>query len=358
MTGICKQCGSPLLERYNGKLFCCKCGEPGQSLEVTAENDREFRLSELCFFRYLLPKTSDTIRKARRQALLTDAIRLCASAAAAGHPKAIFRSGYYAEYYAEQTVSKADRIRRAVDCYLQIYHGRYEEIKQESNTVIGPEAFEQLRQLSASHCLRLLQDHPDLFESKTLQQAVREMAARYGGTLPSGQTQAAVSRAEEIYQTLEACYAKERQPLFGVFFMKGSDLHALGALQIDKSRGRSHNVQIMCEHLFLHYMRCREDHQPITEFMRIRKGAFPTERDVRNEDGVCICFFNAAARGNLKASRIKKIRQALFDENKIRNLASDMSGREVVLYTDDVMWADVKHKGDLDEWIDEICAEV
>lgn len=377
MIGTCQKCNRPLLQRYNGVTFCRRCGESKVSriLEISEKNEATMRLSELCYLRYLVPATG-VFKLRRRSALLDDAIALCTEAAEKGHPKAVFRMGYYHEFYFEQ-MGESERIRRAFDYYYTVCDPedtkKYPSLfktQYKSTMIPTPDDYETLKHGAALRIMELFRKYPRVF----FRSGAGELDSRYGAARATlikrfhlGAADSAMgevggrSRVLEIYRTLSACYSKKRPPLFGIFLITGKELRELLALRADKKAGREHDAKVMCEKLSFHFLPCDANGDPLAgqrSFQRIREGNLASGA-VGDNDHVLFSFFNVDARHtHVSGKSIKQASEDIFTVNGIMRLVSGSSShRELLLYHEDLLYAEKILKGDIISLVKNICEE-
>ena len=384
-NNICGKCKRPLLERFDGKVFCRKCGESVKknNLTLNERSDYLFRLSELCYMRYLAPYTGEQIGD--RKALLQDAIRLCQESAAMDHPKALFRLGYYHEYYMKEEKSEGERIRRAFDFYLraadidgEVEFHQLTDGKYVSENIKDLDEYAMLKKQAALRIVELLSKYPYIFGlSRSVDKNNRyvkiqaKICDRYGirNELASKKDDSGKSRAEVVYRTLSACYDKKRPPLFGTFLITGAQLHELLALEVDKAAGRKHKIDIICESLCFHYLVVNQHGIPDpkvtkqTEFLRIRQGTPLTTDDVANDASVIFAFFNRSAYrpSYVSKKQAERVYSQLFDEVDNRtliDLLSSSSQKDHLLFFDDLIWLEnIENSTDIADLFEIICRE-
>lgn len=390
LNGVCPKCQSPLLERFNGEIFCMKCAEIQRKnkLSVTEHSDSLFRLSELCYFNYLVPKNKNDEGLSE---LLSDAISICSEAASLNHPKALFRMGFYYEYYMKNELSESERIRRAFDLYARVvdidnrteFHaltdGRYS-----SEHIKDADEFRLLKDQAAFRAISLLEKHPHVFGLNRIRGKINrrvalanKICARLGidnkFLRQSGSIR--TSRAAEIYGILSDCYDKKRPPLFGTFLISGAELHELLAFRKDEERGIKHDADVICEQLCFRYLAVDENGMPTlkeqTDFYGIRQGAFPVnDREMATEQRkfvaddslVIFTFFNRVHRGGfLSKKSVERTYSQLFPQSEasvLMRLVSGSSGKDHIFYPDDVVWLErVEHKPEISHLIELVCME-
>ena len=195
MKLYCENCGKEVefLERYNGKTFCSRCFRASEesSLTVTKENEENFRLSELCLFRYLTETESINSKKRNRRSILEDAIRLCSEAAKHGHPKAVFRMGFYNEYFMEDSKGEAERMMRAFEYYYRVFDAKGElkfaTLSQEgyvSKTITSVDELDMLKLEAAKRILEIFRKYDYVFglrekKDSRFKEARDKIVARY-----------------------------------------------------------------------------------------------------------------------------------------------------------------------------------
>ena len=369
---LCTKCNQPLLERYNGQPFCPQCGKSSfdDKLRITAEGERLFRLSELCYLRILSPLPAE-LAISDPKALLADAIRLCAAAAADGHPKAVFRLGYYYEFYQKEELGEIERVQRAFEYYWRLCNP---EIKKSLSAMLQPGVlsdsiqnegeWNDLRATAAQHILQLFAMAPEAFSGSAdgrYQRARRALESAYSSIdatpLDEAQGEALVG---QIYRTLSSCFRKRRPPLLGLFKLKGTELRQLLSLRASAAEGRRHEMRVLCEDLLFHYLVCKEDGTLLPRqraFARIRGAEFPAA--VRDEDHVYLFFFNERGRHEHITTRsLRRVkREVLDDQKELLDYIGGSSRKNLILFHEDVVYMERVLKGNFAKLIDNICEE-
>ena len=375
-NAVCEKCKKPLLECFDGRLFCAKCGEEREKhkLVIDSESDSLFHFSELCYMRYLVPK-SDGGHIHNRSAILGDAIALCSDAATMHHPKAIFRMAFYYEYHMRETRRESERIRRAFDYYLrvadldgendfyQLTDGKYV-----STQIKTAEEYAELKKQAALRILDLFKKYPHVFGlNKVVKSANRyldikqKISERYDIREDSAGKKAKEkkSRAIEIYRTLSSCFDdKKRPPLFGTFLLTAAELYELLDMKVNPAEGLKHSIDVICEKLRFHYLVVGAEGMPNldsqSEFVRIRGGNPPNELENSDKINVIFAFYNMEGRHtHLKQSQVSKVYSQIFDNNErqiLVDLISTCSQKEHLLFCDDVVWLKrMEHSTDIDD---------
>ena len=363
---VCSQsnCGKRFaapLELYNGVLTCPHCKKPlvvVKNFGITKENEELYCLSEICYLRYLSPdscKQKEAIALSPQE-LLQSAIAYCTRAAKLGHPKAVYRMGYYNEFHMETQRSETERIKQAFDYYKTIWECQMSDIPAEKGqSSLSAEEFTLLKRLAASRTLALYEKHPGALkgaEKYKRSANISRLSAICGQPAPTearndGRS-ASQARDRYVYRVLCSCFDSERAPLFGMFKMKGAELKALLDIKKDGKKGNPYDVVTLLNRgLHAYCIRCDA------------KGNFPKERgadkfeqfrdnqvrnseileEVGNEDNVYFYFFNAHAKHPyLSASQVKAVYKELeeSDHDEICELHDVISGEEFLFFCDDI----------------------
>lgn len=366
---VCTKCKQPLMERYNGQLFCHKCGttNQGQRLSITKENEELYMLSELCFLRHLSPAKGPL--EVPRD-LLGDAISYCKLAAGTGHPKAIFRMGFFYEFYFKEKLSETERVQTAFQHYWKLCGS---STTQSLGQIITPDAkprsingeneWQLLKRQAAMRILELMSIVPWAFSGgvdNRYQKARRYLLDAYKSDAFSETSKRSRNRVEEIARMLSGCYSKERPPLMGLFHIKSSELQELLTLRADAKAGRRHDMSKMCEDLLFHYLRCDRDGAlgKQRDFVRIRYAEYPSE-GLGGEDYLYFLFFNKSAKhAYLGGSRLRRIEsEVLDDKTELLDFISGSARKQLLLFEEDVFYTRKVLKGKFSDLITDICEE-
>ena len=366
MKLYCENCGKEVefLERYNGKTFCSRCFRASEesSLTVTKENEENFRLSELCLFRYLTETESINSKKRNRRSILEDAIRLCSEAAKHGHPKAVFRMGFYNEYFMEDSKGEAERMMRAFEYYYRVFDAKGElkfaTLSQEgyvSKTITSVDELDMLKLEAAKRILEIFRKYDYVFglrekKDSRFKEARDKIVARYSNlkAMAMAATGGENSIVKAIYKTLSACFDDNvRPPLFGFYRITGAELRELLSIEYNPKEGIMHEMRILSEKLAFRYAFCQANGSFTdrgSAFYRIRNATFPGDRTNQNAvsdtDYVYFTFYNEKGKhGRVRAKYVTDIYNALFDDNsKMAELVSSTSKRELTIFGDDIVW--------------------
>ena len=240
------------LELYDGRLTCPHCKQEQtvvRTLCINEQNDAFYRLSELYFYRYLspasyLPPSGMTLSS---EDFLENAILFCTRAAKEGHPKAVFRMGFYNEFYMETVRGETERARQAFDHYAALCYNTSKnvEIGAGAQTGMTSEEFETLKRQAAIRLMALYNEFPQALEGpKRYDRAHnKELIDQYYGTLERGaytEEYAKKDKEQYIYRIMSDCLDKERVPLFGAFRITGEQLKRLFAIRQDR-QGHKYN---------------------------------------------------------------------------------------------------------------------
>lgn len=376
MIGLCEKCNKPLLERYNGISFCAKCGQNIKinSLCITRENEETYKLSEICFLRFLSP-LKGALAISDKNRLLSDAVRICQESANNGHPKAVFRMGYYHQYFLEKEIGEAERMRRAFDYYWRLcdtknpvdYYSLTDN-KFNSETLKSAEDYNLLKKQAAVNIMDMLSKYPEVFHSSQggdnrYKIAKREIISKYGSYVGvRGKYDSKRNVVKDIYQALTSCYSKKHPALCGIFTITPAELRELLDIRVDPEKGYTHNADVMCEQFMFHYIVCDKSGKPDvrrqTDFIRIREAAFPTEVKIKDDDRVVFAFFNQKGKHNmLSKKQADRAIDDLLDSGRLIALVGGSSQKELVLYDEDIIWMNKVLKGNISDLIDDIVQE-
>ncbi len=375
MKLYCENCGKEVefYERYNGKTFCSRCFRASEesSLTVTKENEENFRLSELCLFRYLTETDTVNSKKRNRRSILDDAIKLCSESAKHGHPKAVFRMGFYNEYFMEDTRGEAERVMRAFEYYYRVFDPKGElkfaTLSQDgyvSNTISSVDELDALKLEAAKRILELFRRYDYVFglrekKDSRFKDARDKIVSRYtnlraAATIAAGGENTIV---KAIYKTLSACFDDNvRPPLFGFYRITGAELRELLSIAYNPKEGIMHEMRILSEKLLFSYAFCEANGSFTSKggrFFRIRNAIFPDDRTNQNAvsdtDYVYFTFYNEKGKhGKIRAKQVTTIYNELFEDNvRMAELVSSTSKRELTVFGDDIVWLEHNKDGSI-----------
>ena len=371
MTGICEKCKKPLMERYDGHTFCPHCGTAVEEkpLCITMENEEVFKLSELCFLRYLAPqKGSMPAPNQRREGMLEDAIRLCGDAAKAGHPKALFRLGFFHEFYMERTKGEAARVRRAFECYWRVCDlddtSPFTQLAQNftSTTLSTIDEYDALKKQAGLHILDLFAKYPHVLDVNGRGNAQTELyksakarltqlyGKRVGGDKGEGGKK---SRSAELHQILSSCLEKGKKPLFGLYLVDRESFVEL--LNIHAAAGeKKFSFDQLNQRLDIRYLEADQHGgivPPITAryFNAIPLGVTSVEEleNVKKGEYFYLYFFNSNVKcapylNNKKIELIKNKLENTDDNNDNDFLCNYLIGKspstEFLLHCEDIVY--------------------
>ena len=319
---ICLNCNKSFdnaLELYNGNIACPHCGNDlaaVKEFKITAESDERFRLSETYFYRSL-ELSNQNINgnrgeidykqiEAEWRENIENAIKHCRIAAAAGHPEAYWRMGfYYDKDYAGVGSTEAQRCRIAYNFYAALcYYDRFKELKVDGNFAAlkyNNEMFESLRRRAANDLLVMLFNAPSsIGQNPRFDYAKNRerLVKKYGeGIGPSARdrTDKESTAMSQATATLGACLSTTRVPLFGYFFVSQSDLSRLVDTQLARDSERINETiyPMLGKRVMMVYIPCKRDDRSVGRDIReIYSEAEPLDRYRDNALGGYLCFIN------------------------------------------------------------------
>lgn len=340
---ICTNCNKSFdnaLELYSGSIACPHCGSDLASVKefkITQESEERFRLSETYFFHSL--EISNANINGRRgdvdqkkneadwRESIDNAIKHCRIAAAAGHPEAYWRMGfYYDKDYAGIGSSEAQRCRIAYNFYAALcYYDRFKELKVDGNMSTikyNNETFEALRRRAANDLLYMLYNAPAGVVQNTRFDYTknREKLIRiYGdGIGPSARDRKDVDPAvsSQSTVTLGSCLGTARVPLFGYFYVSQADLARLIDPQLarDAERITETIYPMLGKRVMMVYLPCKNEKRSVgKEIREVYSEAEVLERYRDNENGGYLCFINGNGGYMPDKSLPKKVGPRLMD---------------------------------------------
>ena len=366
---VCTHCKKEFehpLELYNGTLACPICKEPlsdSEGFQITEENDELYRLSEIYYLRYISPQKGAIPAPvtAPPEELLKNAIHYCSLAAKTGNIKAIYKMGFYNEFYMTGEKSETVRARTAFKNYSSICSVRSEITETADFT---NKDFQVLRRKAAQRIVALYQKFPKAFSDKKdatppyTRDNLKKIVESCGVVFPvsGGKSTGATDTVSRAFNTLCSTFSAKRPPLFGMFLMSGAQ--ALDLLKMKGKYGkRQYNVDVMREKLNFHYCPCNESGTKKAKenscFSAIRSGIDVTD-ELSKVPYLYFLFFNESGKHEyLKKKQIKSVKEEILsDDSSIYRLISESSATEFLFFCDDIVF----YKN-AEELIGNVCGE-
>ena len=217
------------LKLYNGKIACPYCKEIINNIgqvKITVNNENLFNFSEMCYYRYLTPKSYNFVASRTlntKAELLNNAIKYCEQAAREGNPFAIYKVGYYYEFHAD---SQDDKIKMAYEYYKTIFElNRGVEVEEGANGITNAE-LNVIKDNSAKGIARLISKYKYVFANNNrynVSQILAEIKAFNKNIISTDIN--ALSKTKYVKNVFETCVQnKTRSPLFGVLFLTSAEL--------------------------------------------------------------------------------------------------------------------------------------
>lgn len=391
---ICTKCkknfGEPL-ELYDGTVACPCCGKTLADVTdfiITVESEERFRLSETYFFRSLElsnKNISGKVDAADRDKLqaewaecIDNAVKHCRIAAAAGHPMAIWRMGfYYDKDYTAVSSSEAQRCRIAYNFYSLLCTSSVSDVKAEKTELaMDQAAFRKLKVRAANDLLVMLLNAPEalLHTHKFNYTHNRDRLVRmYGDSIRVGGVDKKAESADfvntQALKTLMACFDKTRVPLFGYFYISRDGLQRL----IDEDAARDRDklretiFPVLGKHVYMVYFPCTQGKHVGDDYMEIYGTAKPLAGFLDNDKGGYICFINVNAQYMPDRRLPKEVDRRMSNDgydlfrNMINAQAADGSAyvsNGLTFYSDDVLrFARIRKRGYSDALV-QLCRDV
>jgi hypothetical protein len=230
----CKREVSIPLELFNGEIACPYCKRLIDSVSnvnkndqftITEDSEGLFNLSELYFARYLSSATDsgEKITKAEGERLINKAIEYCRQAMRMGHPKAVYRMGfYYDKDYCAADKTESERFRIAYGYYNAVCRSNARSANSEVSGYGEQEIF-LIKKQAAVALLHMLIVIPSEFKnSKKYDFAINksQLEGIYGKGLidyDRGSGFIKDNFVQSLDKVLSSCSAKNHKPLFGVY---------------------------------------------------------------------------------------------------------------------------------------------
>ena len=358
-----KSCGKSFaapLELYDGRLTCPHCKQELtviRSLCINEQNDALYRLSELYFHRYLSPASyrPPAGMTLSSEDFLENAIAFCTRAAKEGHPRAVFRMGFYNEFYMETVRGETERARLAFDHYAALCYSEEQsvEIAAGVESTMTAEELAALKRQAASRLMALYTKFPHALEGpkKYDRTANKERIDRqYGQQEPTAQTEELARKDKEqyIYQILAACFEKERAPLFGVFRVTGLQLKLLAAIRQDRMGHKYAFSRFFQKGLELRYLSADfengiADIPPNEFYFNKLQDEIQTKRilgNIPDEASLYLYFFNKKAKHEfLPSAQVLQVQGELEAHRfgVLRHLLSNLPASDFLFFCDDIV---------------------
>ena len=351
------------LQIYNGTWLCPHCLAEQvtiSSYKVTKENEELFRFSELYFLRYIAPNSYNApltgIFKDDPTELLKQAIENCEASAKTGNPKALYKMGFYNEYYLGDVKSSTEKVRSAFDYYLATAFNEQPLSVETGAKNISPDELASLKKQAAASILRLCSKFPEEVNSLKGNEKYNAMKnqERILRLYPElGQMESLESnnanKVRTIFKILNNCFSKKRAPLFGTFMLSVSELKELFAIPIDPKKKIFNCYKIIDNGVQLRYLLCdahgqyRLDDAYFNKFANQRdieaKEFNPDSEEKLPDDGyVWLYFFNTKGKHNLLSkSQMNKVEEDLRKgEYHLLNRIISWANQEYLFYDDDI----------------------
>lgn len=341
---ICTNCNKSFdtaLELHSGVVACPHCGSDlatVKEFKITQESEERFRLSETFFYRSLELSNANINGKgslidhkkneADWRESIENAIKHCRIAAAAGHPEAYHRMGfYYDKDYAGVSSTEAQRCRIAYNFYAALcYYDRFKELKVDGNLSTikyNNEMFDALRRRAANDLLYMLYNAPSSVVQNTRFDYAknREKLIRiYGeGIGPSARDRkdADSESSSQALVTLGSCLGTARVPLFGYFYVSKSDLARIIDPQLARDAERITDTiyPMLAKRVLMVYLPCKRDNRSVgREMQEVYSEAEVLNRFRDHENGGYLCFINENGAYMPDKSLPKKIKPRLMED--------------------------------------------
>ncbi len=354
-----KSCGKKFnvaLDLFNGISTCPHCKKELtviHDFKITQHSEALYNLSELYFFRYLSPQsykpTVDGVLALSPAQLLEKAIEICSEAAKDGHPKAVYKMGYYNEHYLDTSKSESDRMRKAFDYYSAIcFYDKNSVPTEKSVKSFSGDEFEAFKRNAATCLLNLLTKYPRAFKGankydyETNNQRIISM---YGAVSVNKKFKKSknVGKSKSIRQILTSCFSKERAPLFGLFFLGADDLKDLFDSK-KTEKGKQNFLKFISKGLDVRFLQCNSE--GVVESGERYFTRFKSEdklkqfiSEIANGEFYYLYFFNTHGKhAFLSNSMMEKVKTELQrDDYELIGRLIDFQMLEYLFFDDDIM---------------------
>jgi len=366
------------LELYNGALVCPHCKKElsvVSDFKITVRNQELFNLSELYFYRYLSPKSQDTTRgsalKLAPEEMVELAIENCRQAAKEGNPYAVYKMGYYNEFFMETKRSENDRIRVAFNYYASICYSDIKKPKVETGAPsMSDEEFANLKYRAGVSLINLYAHYSQALKgtSKYDYEKNKQRLTSLYGEIQENEGQVAKragSRIKSVFKVLLSCLNKTRAPLWGLFLLTGVEFKNLFTLKKYAKDKKPEVYKLISKGVELRYLPCNSDGtitKDIDERYFINLASEDRVKEilseVRDDDNFYLYLFNPKGTHEfLSGSQIKRIGKKLA-ENSYEAVCSliDYSAQEYLFFDDDIVV--FKRGGKIERCVDSLVEKI
>ncbi|MBO7214952.1 MAG: hypothetical protein J6V66_05595 [Clostridia bacterium] len=347
------------LALYNGAIVCPHCKKElsvVSEFKITVRNQEFYNFSELYLHRYLSPKSQDGIRtscKLKPEEMVELAIDNCNLAAKEGNPFAVYRMGYYNEYFLEAKRSENDRIRVAFNYYASLCYSDKKSINVEQGArSMTSEEFETLKYQAAIALLNLYAHHPQALkgaERYDYEKNKQRITSIYGDVPAEVNVnkKRSGSKVQNVFKVLCSCLNKNRAPLWGLFMISGLELKELFTFKKDIKDKKPELFKLIAKGIELRYLPCDAEGvitQDLDEryFINLPDNEGRVKDillEIKDEQNLYLYLFNSkGGHEYLSSSQIKKIGSKL-SHNKYEAVCSliDYSAQEYLFFDDDIV---------------------
>ncbi len=353
------------LELYDGSWACPHCGKPvleiPESFSYTQENQEQYVLSECLYLQYLTEGKSLTQAEADKK--LDKAIELCRLSAKNGNPFATVRMGYfYDKDYLGITDGEVKRCKMAYSYYAAVcFHTEDPKKDASMGLKVRIEDFGQLRKRAGRMLLEMLSQAPDAltaikaYNFKDNQNRVRAAVGEDFGVSADTQEIKKRKSEEQLFDLLFGCATRDRAPMFGISYLKGSEVQELFRIKRTGAKKDVWDAYRMIEkdYIELYFAPCnanraiserdgfrRFSYRDSIDGMVFGDGDNPSE--IEPDKTYCLYYFNDRLKNKpqyLSKKDVASVAQTLEpfgDTEWIRSLANDGGRTDYALYEDDV----------------------
>ena len=219
-----KEFKDPLI-RFNGDWHCPFCKEginPEANFEITRENQELFSLAHLYYLKAL--KTTD---RDLRKKYIEKTVDFCDRALKLKHPEAYVLKAYlYDKDYVELNLTEASRCKIAYKYYSAVCLTPDSNINAESGTTNID--FTELKYVTAVLMMTMLSNFEESekngseYKFDVNMKKLRDLGIQVN--VKKNTEKNAYNRVANIHSTILNCNKNQRAPLFGYYYLEGSDL--------------------------------------------------------------------------------------------------------------------------------------
>ena len=347
------------LELYNGALVCPHCKKElsvVSEFKITERNQELYKTSELYLYRYLSPKSQDIHKgnalKLKPEEMVNLAIENCRQAAKEGNPYAVYRMGYYNEYFLENKRSENNRIRVAFSYYASLCYCEQKLPKIEQGAdAVSEDEFENLKRQAGIALINLYTNYSSALKGPNkydYEKNKQRLTSLFGDlTIEQGVVnRRSGGRIKGVFKVISSCLNKSRAPLWGLFLLTGAEFKNLFAIKKYEKDKKAEVYKLISKGVELRYLPCDNEGNIVRDlderyFINLVNEDKIKEflSEIKDDDNFYLYLFNPkGGHQYLSNAQIKRLRKKLA-ENSYDAVCSliDYSAQEYLFFDDDIV---------------------